>query len=492
MNSRLLITALQFFSLSALPLLLPPAALAAPGAPQKAVALQSIAATTDATNKLALEIWRLAETSYKETKSSALLQNYLADAGFAIEPGVAGLPTAFTATFGSGKPVIGILGEFDALPGLSQAAVPVRQKRDDANDAGHACGHNLLGAGSAQAAVAVKAWMQSTGQRGTLRFYGCPAEEGGAGKAYMARAGLFDGVDAVLHWHPNRRNQLIWLGGTEAVISTKFRFHGQSAHAAAAPWLGRSALDGVEAMNNMANLLREHVRDDIRIHYVITNGGDAPNVVPAFAEVYYYVRAPGRDITLETWERVKNAAFGAALGTGTTVDWEIIHGDYEILPNDTLARVMHENLAALSDLAYDAAETAFAEKIAETLPGGPAPLAGKIADVAPLRFGAEAGFDFGSTDVGDVSWNAPTVGVFARSVVPGTRSHTWQFAAAAGSSIGLKGMNLAARTIACAAADFFTQPETLAAARAEFERRRGPGFKYTPLFGDRPPPIPAG
>ena len=467
--------------------LLPLCAPAAPDEPRN-IALQSIAETTEATNRIALEIWRLAELGYKETQSSALLQKHLADAGFTVETGVAGMPTAFVASYGAGKPVIAILGEYDALPGLAQEAVPERKKPAGA-DAGHGCGHNLFGPGSAQAAIAVKAWMQATGQRGTIRFYGCPAEEGGAGKAYMARAGLFDDVDAALHWHPNRQNMITWLGGTQANMSVKFRFHGKTSHAASSPEIGRSALKGVEVLNYMTHLLREHTADTVRMHYVITRGGEAPNVVPDFAEVFYYLRDAKRDDLMELWKRVQDAARGAALGTGTEVKWEINHGAFEVLPNDTLAAVMHKNLVASSDITYDAGETAFAEKIAKTLAGGAPAAFDKVPAVAPLVHSSKAKLSYGSSDVGDVSWNAPTVGAYVPCWVPGTRGHTWQATASSGSAVGLKGMNVAARMLALTAIDLFTQPETLAAARAELERRRGPNFKYTPIFGDRAPPL---
>lgn len=434
---------------------------------------------------LALEIWNYAEVGYQETKSSAALQERLKQEGFAVEAGVAGMPTAFTASYGSGQPVIAILGEFDALPGVSQEAVPARKERAGV-PAGHACGHHLFGAGSAAAAVAVKDWLRATGHAGTIRFYGTPAEEGGSGKVYFVRAGLLKDVDIVLHWHAGDRNA-VRLSSSLANMSGKFRFHGMAAHASASPERGRSALDGVEAMNHMANMLREHVPDSTRIHYVITRGGEAPNVVPAFAEVYYYVRSPKRDILQDVWSRLEKAAQGAALGTGTTVDSEVTGGVYELLPNETLARAMHTNLLTVGGVSYTEAEKEFAAQIGRTLYGRPVAVE-TAATVLPFD-PKSASSGGGSTDVGDVSWAAPTVGLNAATWVPGTPSHSWQAVAAGGTAIGLKGMAVAAKTIALTAIDLFTTPDLVAKAKAEFAERRGKDFTYSALVGDRPPPL---
>src|SRR5262245_26263775 len=305
--------------------------------------MKSVDSYASRMSEVALKIWSKPELGYQETQTSALLQDELKKAGFRIEAGVAGIPTAFVARAGtSDGPVIAILAEIDALPGMSQAAVPERKPLPD-QIAGHACGHHLFGSGSVAAAIAVKSWLQETGMKGQIRVYGTPAEEGGGGKVYMVRAGLFKDVDVTLYWHPsdaNNASQDRNLANTTA----KFRFHGQASHAAVAPERGRSALDGVEAMNFMVNYLREHVPQDVRIHYVITNGGAAPNIVPEFAESYYYVRHPDPRVVAEVFERVKKAAEGAALGTGTTFDFEVINGVYSVLPNDVLGRVMDANL----------------------------------------------------------------------------------------------------------------------------------------------------
>ena len=309
----------------------------------RAAMLQSIDAKRDGYAAVARQIWGFAEVGYQETKSSALLQQQLRAAGFQVKAGVADIPTAFVATFGSGKPIIGIVGEFDALPGLSQEAETTQRRAISDNAAGHGCGHNLLGTGALAAAVAVKEWMAATGQKGTLRYYGTPAEEGGSGKVYMVRAGLFSDVDVAVTWHPGDRNEASPTSST-ANITAKFRFQGVAAHAAAAPDRGRSALDAVEAMNYMVNMMREHVPQETRIHYIITRGGAAPNIVPDFAEAYYYARHPNMPVLDTIWERILDAAKGAALGTGTTMDLEVTGAVYNVLPNEYLSGVMHRNL----------------------------------------------------------------------------------------------------------------------------------------------------
>jgi aminobenzoyl-glutamate utilization protein B len=472
----------SLFAAALSPLLLVPSL---PAQATKAEVMQRIDADKATYDDLAMKIWGYAEVGYKEVKSSALLQDQLKKQGFTVYPGVADIPTAFIASYGNGHPIIAILGEFDALPGVSQEAVPEKKERVGVT-AGHACGHHLFGVASAEAAIAVKDWMKATGQTGTIRFYGTPAEEGGSGKVYMVRAGLFKDVDVVLHWHPGDRNS-VRMGSSLANVSAKFRFHGIAAHAAASPERGRSALDGVEAMDHMVNMMREHVPDSTRIHYVITRGGEAPNVVPAFAEVYYYVRSPQRETVLDVSERVIKAAQGAALGTGTTVDWEIIGGVYELLSNEVLGSVLQRNLETVGGVTYTTEEKLFAEKIGKSL-FGQAPAVETAHLVAPWD-PKPASSGGGSTDVGDVSWTVPTMGFSAATWVPGTPAHSWQAVAAGGTSIGLKGMNVAAKTLALTAIDLFTSPDTIAAARKEFEQRRGSDFTYKSLLGDRKPAL---
>ena len=431
---------------------------------------------------IAQKIWNYAEMGYQEEKSVALLQKTLSDDGFVISKGVAGMPTAFIAEYGKGKPVIAILGEYDALPGLSQQAVP--EKISANKEAGHACGHHLFGTASTAAAIAVKNWMKSNNTKGTIRFYGCPAEEGGSGKVYLVREGLFNDVDAVLHWHPNSLNDAS-VGASLANKSAKFRFYGISAHAAISPEKGRSALDAVEAMNMMVNMMREHIPQETRIHYVITDGGKAPNVVPDFAEVYYYVRHNNRDKVIDIFDRVIKAAEGAALGTETKMDYEMIGGTHELLPNLTLQKLMFNNLVKVGGVTYTNEEKIFADKIAISLGlKGVEIETAKI--IQPYKTEAKP---FGSTDVGDVSFTVPTAGMSSATWVPGTPAHSWQAVAAGGTDIGNKGMMVAAKTIAFTAIDLFLDNSLIEKAKEEMITKRGADFKYIPLLGDRPPAL---
>ncbi|MBE9538657.1 MAG: amidohydrolase [Proteobacteria bacterium] len=431
---------------------------------------------------LAMSIWDKAELGYLETESSALLQSTLVEEGFTVKTGVAEIPTAFVASYGSGEPVIAVLAEFDALPGISQSREPHRDIVAGKNS-GHACGHHLFGAGSVAAAIAVKQWMQDKKIPGTLRLYGTPAEEGGSGKVYLVRAGLFDDVDVVLHWHPGAKNTAN-PSSSLANKSAKFKFRGISAHAAAAPERGRSALDGVEAMNYMVNLMREHVPQETRIHYVITNGGAAPNVVPDYAEVYYYVRHPKAETLLDIWDRVLAVADGAALGTGTKLETEVMHGNHSLLPNETLAAAMHANLTRVGGVQYDKVERVYAKKITLTL-GLDEDQTGTEQVIQPLKMSS----GMGSTDVGDVSWLVPTTGLRTATWVPGTAAHSWQAIASGGTSIGSKGMMVAAKTLALTTIELFQNPELVMAAREEMLQRRGSGFVYKALLGDRQPPL---
>ncbi len=436
----------------------------------------------DQNREIALDIWGYAELGFLEEKSTALLQKTLADEGFEVEAGVAGIPTAFVAEAGSGKPVIAVLAEFDALPGITQAASPVREEIPG-KAGGHACGHHLFGTASVSAAIAVKRWLADSGLEGTIRVYGTPAEEGGSGKVYMVREGLFDDVDAVLSWHPGDVNRAT-ATPTLANRSARFNFHGLSAHAAGAPEKARSALDGVEAFDYMVNMMREHVPQETRIHYVITSGGEAPNVVPDFAQVYYYVRNPDADMVRSIWERIEAAANGAAAGTGTTVDWEIMHGNLSLLPNKLIAGLMEKNLQRLGGYSYTDKEEEFAETIYKTLTRPEFKLGSQ-----QQVFETDTAVSMGSTDVGDISWNVPTAEFTTATWVPGTSAHSWQAIAAGGTDIGIKGLQLAAKTMALTAADFYENPELAAEAHAELVEQRGANFEYTPLLGDRAPAL---
>ncbi len=431
--------------------------------------------------KVAQQLWEWAELGYKEHRSSALLQRMLEAEGFEVEAGVAEIPTAFVASYGKGKPVIAILAEYDALPGLSQAAQPTRQEVVEGGS-GQGCGHHLFAGASTAAGIALKSWLQESGRAGTIRVYGTPAEEGGSGKVYMARAGLFEDVDIVLHWHPADNNTTMFADSL-ANRSAKFVFSGQSAHAAAAPHRGRSALDGVEAMNMMANMMREHVPEGTRIHYVITRGGEAPNVVPETAEVFYYLRHPKADKVRELWERLEACAQGAAVGTGTKVESEIIHGNLSLMPNETLARVVHDNLLAVGGVTYDEQELEFAREVRKSLTTRePISNSNKI---WPLKYRLGKG----STDVGDLSWLVPTGGVRTACWVPGVSGHSWQAVACGGTSIGHKGMMVAAKVMARTGVDLYTDPNLIEKAWDELRERRGEDFVYRPLLGDRKPPL---
>ena len=434
-------------------------------------------------SQIANKIWGFAEVGYKEKQSSQLLQETLKQAGFSIESGVAGIPTSFVATFGQGKPVIGIMAEYDALPGMSQDSIPT--KRSIGATAGHACGHHLFGTASVASAIAIRDWMKETGQKGTIKLFGCPAEEGGSGKVYMVRDGVFAGADVMLHWHPNDVNS---VSNTSSLANKtgKFRFYGLSSHAAASPDRGRSALDAVEAMDHMANMMREHVPSSTRIHYVITNGGKAPNIVPDFAEVYYYVRSPQRDVVMDVWSRLEKIAEGAAMGTGTRYESELIGGVYEVLPNQNLANVMGANLKSVGGYTLNASELAFAKQLQQT-PGMQAVDLATTNQVFMDRPDPSGG---GSTDVGDVSWVVPTVGLGTATWVPGTSAHSWQAVAAGGMSIGRKGMMVAAKTLATTAMDLFKKPVLIEEARAEWLTKRGGAeFQYKSLLGNRKPAL---
>ncbi len=429
----------------------------------------------------ASRIWNLSEPGYQEVESARLLADALEAAGFRVERGVAEIPTAFTATFGSGSPVIAILGEYDALPGLSQQAVPEQLPRAGATY-GHACGHHLFGAASASAAIAIAEQIQNGKLQGTVRFYGCPAEEGGSGKTCMVRAGLFDDCDAALHWHPASKN----TAGDSSCLSraaVKFRFIGRSAHAAGAPEQGRSALDAVELACHASELLREHTPDFTRIHHVIVSGGAAPNVVPDSAEVFFYLRHPKAEIVRELYPRLLKCAQAGALATETKLEERYLGGTMELLPNNRLADVALANLREFNQLKYDNPQREFAQRIQQTLTK-PLPL-----DIISEVFDTSGEVGKGSTDVGDVSWVIPTAGFTTACFVPGTTSHSWQAVAASGMSIGKQGMQLAAQTMAASVWDLMTQPEILVEAKQEHARRRE-GRKYEPLLlPEQKPPL---
>ncbi len=434
---------------------------------------------------LASRVWDYAELGLLEFRSSRLLAETLAGRGFSVQTGVAGMATAFMASFGSGGPVIALLGEFDALPGLSQQITPVRTPGVEGAP-GHGCGHNLLGVGALGAALALARRMEADGLGGTVRFYGCPAEETVDGKAHMAKAGLFDDVDIVITWHPGDLNAVL-ASSWQAMNGTVFHFRGIASHAASEPEQGRSALDAVELMNVGVNFLREHVPSDVRIHYVITDGGEAPNIVPATAASWYYVRADRRLTVEEIYERVCDIARGAALMTGTTLEIEFQSGCWDMMPNRVIGERLLHHLQAFSGPGFDAEDYAFAQSLQETFDPGtvtryldtiahrgfPAPVPGERGSVlhdTVLGHWGQGETLAGSTDVADVSHVCPTAQIGTATAPLGTPGHSWQNVAAVGSPIGMKGMLYAAKTMAAAALDFVTDPGLVRLAKDEFER----------------------
>ncbi|NBA78500.1 amidohydrolase [Emticicia sp. ODNR4P] len=432
------------------------------------------------------KIWQWAEPGYLEDKTSNALIEELQAAGFQIQKGVGAMQTAFVATYGTGSPVIGILAEMDALPGLSQEAVPFR-KAKFVNAYGHACGHNLFGVGSVAAAIATKNWMAKAHIKGTIRLIGTPAEEGaGGGKTYLVKEGVFKDIDAVLHWHPGDNNNAS-PNSSLAYRVANFSFSGLAAHASASPEKGRSALDAVEAMNYMVNLMREHISPETRIHYVIKNGGLTSNIVPDYAMVEYTIRNPTAQGLEEIWQRLLKTAEAAAHGTETKMSYEILAGLYNLLPNDVLAKEMQKSLEKVGGVPYTPEEIAFAEKIRQTVN---AQTLAPISSAQTVRpYTTDLAFP-ASTDVGDVSWVTPTAGLSTATWVPGVPAHSWQAVACNGMSIGHKGMMNAAQTIALTAQNLFNSPNLIEQAKKELYQRRGTKiFEYKSLAGDRKPPL---
>ena len=444
--------------------------------------LDSVNSRRDATWQIAQKIWLAAEPGYQETVSSELLAHAAEAAGLEVTRGVAEIPTAFLAEFGSGKPVIGILGEFDALPGLSQQAEPEPLRRNDNNSYGHGCGHHLFGAASLSATIAVAEQIRAGVIAGTVRYYGCPAEEGGSAKVFMVQAGLFDDCDAVLHWHPSSRTS-VGDRSSLARVAVKFQFRGRTAHSAGSPEQGRSALDAVELTNHAAELLREHTPEETRIHHVITSGGEAPNVVPAFAEVYYYIRHPESRMLRPLYTRLELCAKAGALATETELTVRYEGGIREILPNQTLTNMAKKRLKQLNDIQYSEDEQKFAARLKSHLTE-PEPLESlsRVEDV-------DGTIGKGSTDVGDVSWVVPTAGFTTACWVPGTPAHSWQAVAAGGTTIGEKGLHLAARTLATTAVDMFQSPDILMRAAEEFKQRSGQRRNETLMQPGQKPPL---
>jgi len=423
-------------------------------------------------NRVAKNIWDFAETALKEHKSAAALSGLIEKNGFTVERGVAGMPTAFVATYGRGKPVIGILGEYDALPGLSQKVFTPRKEALVEGQPGHGCGHNVFGVASAAAAIAMKEVMEKHGVGGTVKFYGCPAEETVVGKVYMAKEGLFDDLDICFDWHPGSSNQ-VSLNTSNALNNFEVTFHGKTAHAAGDPWDGRSALDAVELMNIGVNYLREHVQPTVRIHYVIPDAGRAPNIVPDYAKVWYYVRGKNRQEVEEVYARVLEIAKGAALMSDTRHEVYLITGVYNKLVNREIARVLHENLTLVGAPNFSDEEQKFAREMQEYLGKKPE---GMSTEIKPLE--EPKGFmGGGSTDVADVSWITPTASLSVACWPLESPGHSWAVVTCSGSSIGFKGLETAAKTIAAAGIDSLLNPQIIEAAQKEFQKETE-GFTY--------------
>ena len=456
---------------------------------------------------IADQIWRNPELAWKEFKASRVQADLLAREGFTIRWDIGGSNTAFIAEWGQGRPILGFIGEYDALPGLSQKLQPTHAPVKD-GDPGHGCGHNLLGTGAVAAAIAAQKWMQSNGQPGTIRYYGCPAEEEGGGKVYMAHSGAFDDLDAALNYHPGKVNTPS-KGVAVGIQAIYYRFRGRTAHAGGAPHEGRSALDAVELMNVGVNYLREHVKSDVRMHYIITEGGKAPNIVPDMAEVYYYLRAAKPDTLAAVIERVHKVAEGAALMTETSLETRYEIGYSPLLSNHTLADLQYQVMQSIGPIHYTPEEIDFAQQINNNFPGANAdhiesmiefykPPSEYNAILDQYRDSPLVGENFpaldenvistGSTDVGDLSQIVPVSMLGTTCFPTGCPGHSWGNVAAAGMSIGHKGMLHAAKIMAVTAVELYTNPDHLVKIRQEFEKATR-GKQYTPAIpeGLRPP-----
>ncbi len=451
---------------------------------KKSTAVAAIEKYQPALINLSDQIWALAETALKENKSSKLLADYAEQQGFKVERGVAGMPTAFVATYGEGKPIIGILGEFDALPGISQKASPVKEAYE-AGAAGHGCGHNLFGAGSLGAAIAIKELIAAGKLKGTIRFYGTPAEESVGGKIYMARDGLFNDLDVCLAWHPDEKTRAD-VQSSQAMVDFIVEFHGKAAHAAFDPWNGRSAVDGLELFTHGLNMLREHVKPSVRIHYTIMKGGDVPNVIPEYAKIWCWVRDSKRSGVEEILARVREIAKGAAMMAGVESKFTIQTGDYEMLVNMAGAKLLQANLTWLGPIKYTEEEQNFARTIQRATGVEEKGLNGAIQPLEEPKPDPPGG----STDVADVSWIVPTLHVSVTTAAEGAPWHAWPVVACGGMSIGHKGMMQAAKVLAATMVDLFEDTKTREAIQAEFKEKTK-GQIYKAYIPDGPPPVPA-
>jgi len=434
---------------------------------------------------MSMVLWDYAELALLETASAEYLADFLEAEGFTVERGVAEMPTAFVASFGSGKPIIGVLAEFDALPGIGNAVVPRREPREDGNPHGHGCGHNLFGAASAAAAVAIKRTMEEHELSGTLRLYGTPAEETVVGKVYMAKAGLFDDLDATLDWHPGLETKVRNQSG-QAMNNFEVEFFGQAAHSAADPWNGRSALDAVEMMNYGANMMREHVRPTTRIHYVIPSAGEAPNVVPEYARVWYYVRDTARAPVDAYYDRLLKIAEGAALATATEYKVTLLTGVHATLLNRPLQEAMQANLEFVGGPEFTEEDQAFAKALQAYLE---IEEKGLDSDPKPLKDEVEPPGG-GSTDVAEVSRIVPVVSLSVTTAAAGIPWHSWATTASHGTEGSVKGAEIAAKVLALTGVDLLLNPELIREARAFFDEMTEGKPYVSPVPADQKPPMP--
>ncbi len=451
----------------------------------KADALRHATALESQMADMAMELWKYSEIALTETRSAAYLADILEREGFRVTRGVAGMPTAFVAEWGSGSPVVGVLAEYDALPNIGNEAVPRREPRADGTPHGHGCGHNLFGSASVASAIALKRTLDEQDIQGTVRLYGTPAEETIVGKVYMARDGLFDGLDAALEWHPGQATQIRNNPGL-AMNNFIVEFRGQAAHSAADPWNGRSALDGIELMNDGVNLMREHVRPTARIHYVIPNAGDAPNVVPEYAKAWYFVRDTARASVESYYAWIQDIAKGAALATRTEANVTLITGAHEYNLNRPLQEAMWVNLQAVGAPKFTSEEEAFAVELQEYLGTKTTGLADAL---RPLAAAPEPPSG-GSTDVAEVSWITPTAGVTVVTAPEHVPWHSWAITAFHGTPAAVKGAWVAAKVLALTGVDLFTDPDLRRRAREAFLANTGGEPYRSPLPAEARPPLP--
>jgi aminobenzoyl-glutamate utilization protein B len=449
----------------------------------KPAIIQSVDSRSDKLIKMSDEIWALAEIAFEETNSAKILADYAEEEGFRVSRAVAEMPTGFIAEYGSGSPIIGILGEFDALPGISQKTQPTKEPFKQ-GAGGHGCGHNLFGVGSLAAAIAIKDMMKENKLTGTVRFYGTPAEEKYFGKLYMARAGMFDDLDACLDWHPSDETKAE-VQSSLAMVDFIVEFSGQAAHAAGDPWNGRSAVDGLELFTTGLNFMREHIKPSVRVHYQIQNGGEVVNVVPDYAKVWVRVRDSKRTGMQEVWDWTKEIAEGAAKMARVSYKMTLVSGLHEVLVNRTGGAVLQKNLELLGPISYTQDEIAYAKKIQEVTGK---PQVGLDSKINPMKETKEEG-EGGSTDVGDVSWLVPEIRLGVTTASKDAPWHSWATVACTGMSIGHKGMIYAAKALGMTMLDLYQNPKIIEEMKKEFKERKG-DYQYKPILPDGPPPIP--